>query len=140
MKNYLSRKNAGNDWGLNFFTSPFEDFFKSDFIFNRSVMKTDIKEDEKGYELKVDIPGVEKENITLELNNGYLIVSVKAEEREETENYIRRERSFSGSRSFYVGDNVVEEDVKAKYLNGTLTLFVPKKEANKPEKKNIIIE
>ena len=66
MKNFLTRKNQDDNWGLGLFSNPFEDFFKTDFFFNRSVMKTDVKEDEKGYEIKVDIPGVEKENISLE--------------------------------------------------------------------------
>lgn len=140
MKNFLTRKNQDDNWGLGFFSNPFEDFFKTDFFFNRSVMKTDVKEDENGYEIKVDIPGVEKENISLELDNGYLTVSVKAEEKSENERYVRRERSFYGNRSYYVGDSVTEEDVKAKYYNGTLSILIPKKENVKPEKKNIVID
>ena len=140
MKNFLTRKNQDDNWGLGLFSNPFEDFFKTDFFFNRSVMKTDVKEDEKGYEIKVDIPGVEKENISLELDNGYLTVSVCAEEISETDNYVRRERSVCGNRSYYVGDSVTEEDVKAKYHNGTLSILVPKKEKVKPEKKNIVID
>lgn len=115
-----------------------------------SLMKTDVKETEKGYELDIELPGYQKENVTAELKDGYLII--KAVTRKETpENqeqktagrYIRRERSYgSCQRSFYVGEAVTEEDIKAKFENGILKLALPKKEL-KPaveEKKYIAIE
>ncbi len=120
----------------------FDDFFNTPF-FTRSessMMKTDIKEHDNGYELTIDMPGVKKEDIKAELNDGYLTVSAESnsskDEKDEKGKYICRERyTGSYSRSFYVGDAVTEEDIKAKFENGTLTLEVPKKEAL-PEKQN----
>lgn len=120
----------------------FDDFFNTP-LFTRnesSMMKTDIKEHDNGYELTIDMPGVKKEDIKAELNDGYLTVSAESnsskDEKDEKGKYICRERyTGSYSRSFYVGDAVTEEDIKAKFENGTLTLEVPKKEAL-PEKQN----
>ncbi len=140
MRNYLSRRN--NDLGFNFFEDAFDDFFKPVFYGVKDcAMKTDIKETEKGYELSVDMPGYDKNDISLSLDNGYLKIQAQKQEKDEDEkSFIRRERSFSCSRSYYVGDAVTEEDVKAKYNNGTLELFVPKKEKQIPQKRNIAIE
>ena len=118
----------------------FDDLFNTPF-FTRSeqnMMKTDIKEHDTGYELTVDLPGVKKEDIKAELNDGYLTITAESDtskdEKDEKGKYICRERySGSYSRSFYVGDAVTEEDIKAKFENGTLTLDIPKKEAL-PEK------
>ena len=114
----------------------------------KNMMKTDIKELEGGYELEMDLPGFTKDEITAELKDGYLTVSAtkgldKDEQEKETGKYIRRER-YTGScqRSFYVGEDVTEEDIKAEFKHGLLKLFVPKKEA-KPaveQKKTISIE
>ena len=109
------------------------------------MMKTDVKETESGYELAVDLPGFKKEEIKLELENGYLTISTEKalENKEEKKGKVLRQERYAGtmSRSFYVGDNVTEEDIKAKYENGVLSLSVPKKEARKvPEKKTILIE
>lgn len=128
----------------------FDDFFEypfSDFGASSSLMKTDIKETGNSYELTVDLPGVKKEDVKAELKNGYLNISAVSnrsnDEKNSDGNYIRRERYCgSYSRSFYVGENITEEDIKAKFDNGVLTLTVPKKE-NKPaveEKKYIAIE
>ncbi|MBR3015477.1 MAG: Hsp20/alpha crystallin family protein [Clostridia bacterium] len=110
------------------------------------MMKTDVKETEEGYELDVELPGFKKDEIKLELNNGYLTISTEKsldkEEKTKQGKVLRQER-YSGAmqRSFYVGGNLSEEDVKAKYENGVLSLTVPKKEARKiPEKKQILIE
>ena len=140
MRNNLSRRN--DSFGLGFFDDMFGDFFApSIFRGNKSAMQTDLKETDEGYELFIDMPGFEKKDIELSLSNGYLTVSAKREEREEDEkSYVRRERNLSCSRSYYVGDAVTEEDVKAKYDNGTLTLCVPKKEKQIEKKKNIEIE
>ena len=140
MRNYLSRRN--NDLGFGFFEDAFDDFFKPVFYGVReSAMKTDVKETDSGYELSIDMPGYDKKDINLSLDNGYLKVEAKKEQKEEgKDNFVRRERSFSCSRSYYVGDAVTEEDVKARYENGTLELFVPKKEKQIPQKRNIEIE
>ena len=136
MKNYMQNRNDK--------ISTFDDIFGD--IFNNyrvdkafKEMRTDIKEDEKGYEFSIDMPGYDKKDISLELNDGYVTISAKREESEE-KNYIRRERSCSCQRSFYVGDNVTEEDIKAKLENGTLKLFVPKVEVKEIPKKQITIE
>ena len=142
MRNFLSRR-RDEDFGFDLFDRAFDEFFKPAFFggVQASTMKTDLKENDKEYELSIDMPGYEKSDIALTLENGYLTVTAKREEKEEDEkNYLRRERSYSCSRSYYVGDSVTEEDVKAKYLNGTLNLIVPKKEKQIPQKKNIEID
>ena len=112
------------------------------------VMKTDIKETDNGYELVVDLPGFTKDEVQATLENGYLTISAekgldKDEKEKETGHYIRKER-YAGacSRSFYVGEDVEQSDIKAEFKHGILTLFVPKKEAKAavPERKFIAIE
>ena len=107
------------------------------------MMKTDVKETDDSYEVDVDLPGFKKEEIKLELNNGYLTISTEQSlEKEKKGKTIRQER-YSGAmqRSFYVGGSMTEEDIKARYENGVLSLTLPKKEAKKvPEKKTILIE
>ena len=111
-----------------------------------NVMKTDVKENENGYEVAVDLPGFKKDEINLQLEDGNLTISVTKgldkDEKDKKGNYIRRERyAGSMSRSFYVGDNVTENDIHAKYENGVLTLDIPKKEAKPAEtKRQIAIE
>ena len=109
-------------------------------------MKTDIKEKKDKYIIDMDLPGYEKENIKIEINNGYLIVNAKTshhEDEKEDGKYVKKER-FVGecSRSFYVGEEVKEDDIKASFKNGTLKIEVPKKEESKniPEKKYIPID
>ena len=112
------------------------------------VMKTDIKEMNNGYELIVDLPGFKKDEVHAALENGYLTISAekgldKDEKEKETGRYIRRER-YAGacSRSFFLGKEVHQDDIKAEFKHGILTLFVPKKEA-KPaveQKHSISIE
>ena len=139
MRNFLT--NRRNDFGFNFFDDAFEDFFKPVFYTRQEHMKTDVKETEKEYELAIDMPGFDKKDITLSLENGYLRVEAKREEKEDDgNNYVRRERSFSCARSYYVGDAVTEEDINASYNNGTLNLVVPKKQKEIPQKKNIEIK
>lgn len=111
-----------------------------------SLMKTDVRELEDHYEVDIDLPGFKKEEIKLELEKGKLTVSAarntSEEEKNEEGRVIRQER-YMGSmqRSFYVGDFITEEDVKARFEDGVLKLAVPKKEAPKlPEKKSIAIE
>lgn len=108
------------------------------------IMNTDVKETDNGYEVDIDLPGFKKDDVKVELHDGYLTISaaknVNNDEKKEDGKYIRKER-FSGnmSRSFYVGDDITQEDVYAKYEDGILKLTVPKKEAKKvEEKKNYI--
>ena len=114
---------------------------------NRAAMNTDVKEFDDRYELEFELPGFKKEDIQAELKDGYLIVNAKhqdnKDEKDKEGKYIRRER-YAGAceRSFYVGEDVTQEDIKGEYKHGILKLFVPKKEA-KPaveEKKYISIE
>ena len=109
------------------------------------LMKTDVKEEDNQYEVSVDLPGFAKEDINLELNDGYLTISASKnmnnDKNDKKGRLIRQER-YSGSmqRSFYVGDQITEEDVKAAFHHGGLTLTISKKEQEKlPEKKHIMI-
>ena len=110
------------------------------------LMRTDIKEKKDKYIVDIDLPGYEKEDIKIEVDNGYLIVNAKTshhkDEKEEGK-YVRKER-FVGecSRSFYVGEDVKQEDIKASFRNGTLKIEIPKKDEPKelPEKKYIPID
>lgn len=144
MKNYMEKRNDRNNegWGLNFWEDPFEGFFKPVmYADKRGSMRTDIEETENGYELAVDMPGFEKKDISVTLKDGYLTVEAKRDEKEENgKNYLRRERSFSCSRSYYVGDAISEEDVKAKYDNGVLNVNVPKKQEKEIHSGNIAVE
>lgn len=128
MKNELTRRNQDYD----FFEEAMQDFFPSFYGRNsgRKYMRTDIKESDDAYTMEVELPGLDKKDIHVDLKDGYLNISAEKSEHEEgdkekKDNYIHRERSFSCSRSYYVGD-VAKEDVKAKYENGMLTLVIPK--------------
>ena len=115
--------------------SMFDDFFDStSAAWSGAMMRTDIKETDQGYELMVDLPGIKRENLSLELKNGYLCISAPtgaAPEPASGETYLRRER-FSGAfrRAFYVGDQIQESDIRAKLEDSTLHLFIPKKNQN----------
>ena len=109
-------------------------------------MKTDVREKEDGYEIDMDLPGFKKDQVELTLENGYLTVTANKgfdrDQKDDQGRMIRQER-YAGSmqRSFYVGDNMTEEDVKARFEDGVLHLNLPKKDARKiPEKKTICIE
>ena len=109
------------------------------------VMKTDIKEHKDKYSIMIDLPGYNKDDIKISIEDGYLTVSAtinKNEEEKEHGKFVRRERYFGEcSRSFYVGDNIEVEDIKASFKNGTLNLEVPKKEQKKlVDKKYVQIE
>lgn len=137
----------------------FDDFFEFPFYDDKAekklyghhaanLMKTDIQEHDDGYTMEMDLPGFKKDEIKVELNNGYMTISAakgldEDEKDKKSGKYIRRER-YTGScqRSFYVGEDVTEEDIKAEFKHGILKLFVPKKEA-KPaveQKKYVSIE
>ena len=127
-----------------------DDFFRDDFFrgkdkMNFQLMKTDIREDEKGYLLEVDLPGYKKEDIKIDVTDGYLTIHAKTTDEvneDEKGKYVRRER-FMGecTRSFYVGDDVKEDEIKASFKNGILKLEVPKinPEEKQSEKKYIEI-
>lgn len=124
----------------------FDDLFKDPFFKNETkIMKTDIKENENNYVIDIDLPGYDKENIKVEIEDGYLLVSASQSVNNDDDEgkYLRKERYFGEcSRSFYVGDDIEVEDVKATFKNGILKLEVPKKELKKeiPEKKYVQIE
>lgn len=109
------------------------------------IMKTDVKETEAGYEVAIDLPGFKKEDVTCELKDGYLTVSAekKLEENEKNSEgkYIRRERyTGSQSRSFYVGEGIHEDDIKASFQDGILRLNVPKQSVQQVEDKRHFVQ
>lgn len=151
-------------FGENLFDDFFDDFF--DFpafddkamqkaqrkLYGRhasNMMKTDVQEHDDHYEVDIDLPGFKKEELSLELKEGYLVISAakgldKSETEKKTGKFVRQERyAGSMSRSFYIGEDVKQEDIHAKYENGVLRLSIPKMEEKKPqvaEKKYIAIE
>jgi HSP20 family molecular chaperone IbpA len=147
MSNYLRKRNDLGFLGDSFL----RDFFDYS-PFNREyedLMKTDVIEKENGYELKVNMPGYAKDNIKVSLEKGYLTIEGHVEKTEETpesedkkEKYLRRER-FCGSitRSYYLGDDIVDDNIKANFTNGVLSVVVQKVDPEKLEtKKYIAIE
>lgn len=112
----------------------------------KNMMKTDIRETDEGYEVIMDLPGFKKDEIEVQLENGYLTVSaakgLDKDEADKKGKYICRER-YAGemSRSFYVGEDILDTDIHARFENGILKLNVPKKEAKAVEtKKHVAIE
>lgn len=109
----------------------------------KGLMRTDVKETDGSYELDIDLPGYKKEDVSAQLENGYLTInastSTSNDEKDENGKYIRRER-FTGhcSRSFYVGEAVTQEDVKARFENGILKLSIPKKDSKAIEQNKYI--
>ena len=108
----------------------------------KNLMKTDIKDKGDSYEMVVDLPGFKKEEITVELDHGYLTISAargldQDEKEKDTGKYIRRER-YAGAcqRSFYVGETVTQEDIKAEFKHGILKLMIPKQKPAVEEKKD----
>ena len=138
MKNELRERNY---YGLR--DSLFDNIFFPYEHKESNMMKTDVKENENDYELQVEVPGVNKENISIDYQNGYVTIAAKTnkskDEKDKEGNYIRRERySGSYSRSYYVGE-VDRESIKAKLDNGVLSIIVPKVKAEE-QKKAITIE
>ena len=147
MKTYLQKRNAGSDS----FFDAFNDFFKPMFYDEHlDSMKTDIKETDENYQLEIEMPGFAKNEIQISLENGYLTVSAEKhskepaegseKEQKNPERYIRKECSVSCQRSYYVGDDVEQENIKAKYENGMLCLTVPKVQPKKNAPHTIEIE
>ena len=109
-----------------------------------AIMRTDVKESETGYELDIDLPGFKKEDVQAQLKDGYLTITASTnkdqEQKDETSKYIRRERYYGTcSRSFYVGEDINQEDIKAKFEDGILKVAVPKKEAQPKVEENKFI-
>lgn len=126
----------------NEFWSDFDSLLRP-FDKNARAMRTDIMEDDKKYEFDIDMPGFKKEEISIDINKGYLTVSAKKEEKQEQaekDNYIKRERHFSAGRTYYVGEKVVETEIKAKYENGVLNIVVPKEQPKELPKHKIQID
>lgn len=135
-----------------FMDFPFSKEFEKNFFGNKNplygkhaknMMKTDVRETENGYEVDIDLPGFKKDEITAKLDNGYLTISASKgldkDKKDKDGHYIRRERyAGSMSRSFYIGEGITENDVKAKYEDGILRLSIPKKEPKKVEDKKYI--
>ena len=143
MKHELTERNVHNDY--DFFDEAMNELFPF-FGYNRrrrtqNYMRTDVKENEKEYVMEVELPGLEKKDIGLSVKDGYLNISVQKSESEKDENekYIRRERSFSCSRSYYIGD-VSKEEIRAKYENGILRVSIPKEQPKEPVADKIEIE
>ncbi|MDR2045311.1 MAG: Hsp20/alpha crystallin family protein [Clostridium sp.] len=135
----LTRRNH-NNYNLwdEFFNDP---FFRNPFSNEKSsFMQTDILEKEDQYQLNIELPGFRKEDIHAELKDGYLTILAERnenkEDKDEKGNYIRRER-FSGSckRSFYVGEQIRQEDIGANFKDGILALSVPKAQPKSIEEK-----
>lgn len=127
----------------------FDDMFNDSFLMSGNssrLMKTDIKEKDKEYVIEMDLPGYEKENIKINVADGYLTVhavSSKNSSEKEEGKFVRKERYLGEcSRSFYIGDDVNEDSIKASFKNGILKVEIPKKEAVEelPETKYIEIE
>ncbi|HEY8395694.1 MAG TPA: Hsp20/alpha crystallin family protein [Bacilli bacterium] len=127
----------------NFFDSLFDDFFDFPVYPRRDLMRTDIKRVGDNYQIDVELPGFNKEDIKINLEDGYLTISAKREhsheEKQADEQVIRSERYYGEfSRSYYVG-NISENDISAKYTNGILTVLLPA-EGKAENKKYITIE
>ena len=143
----IFRENLFDDW---FDFPDFRDLDKTERrLYGRHadrLMKTDVHEHDDHYEVDIDLPGFTKEEIRLQLDNGYLTVSASKgldHNKSDKKGKVIRQERYEGSmqRSFYVGEDISEEDVKASFKHGVLSLQIPKKEAPKiPEKKTIMIE
>lgn len=142
MKNYIIKSNGYNH-PMDYVNDALDNFFKPLFYDEKlDSMKTDIREIDNGYQLDIEMPGYEKSDIDISIEDGYLTVSAHKKSKEETDakqRYLRKERSISCQRSYYVSD-IKEADVKATYTNGILSITVPKDEPAPPQKHNIAID
>lgn len=143
-------------FGENLFDDMWDDVFDSMTGFNRhnplygkhckNIMKTDVRETDSSYELDIDLPGFKKDEVKVDLKNGYMTISaakcLDKESEKKNERYIRKER-YSGqmTRSFYVGEDIEPKDVSAKFEDGILKVSLPKKEhKGLPQSSSISIE
>ena len=128
--------------GFDVFDDMFDGFFpKSEF--NNAVMRTDVYEKDGYYNLDIELPGYNKEDVQMDIVDGYLNIkathNVSNEEKDAKGNLVRSERRFGTcSRSFYVGDNIKAEDIKAKFDNGILNIVMPSKEQKSIETKQVV--
>ncbi|WP_025725239.1 Hsp20/alpha crystallin family protein [Acholeplasma granularum] len=134
----LSRQNRG------FFDDFFEDFKLLNPGLSSNLMKTDIKETDKSYELSVELPGFDKNDVKVSLDNGYLIIEATTDKTTEDNakdgRFIKRERHYgSMQRSYYVG-NLTLDDIKGEFKNGILHLDIPKENKKEPEKRYLEIK
>lgn len=142
MKHYLQTK-TNDTYDL---FDAFNDLFRPVFYDEQHDLRTNIKETADSYELDVEMPGYSKDQIKISLEQGYLVVSAKKENKEgdKDENgvmhFIRKEITESCQRSYYVGEDVTDEQIKAKYDNGILSLVVPKSKPKQVQNKYIAIE
>lgn len=132
------------NFGFDLFDEMFKDPFFSRMDRQTAMMKTDIKEKDGDYLMEIDLPGFAKEDINAELQNGYMTITAKKDESKDTKdedgNYIHRERyTGSCSRSFYVGEGITEEDIKASFKDGILRLAIPKEEPKRLEDQRKLI-
>lgn len=131
------------DGGRSLFDA-FDSLFKPVFFDETREMRTDIKETDSGYQLDIEMPGFNKDELKVSLEDGYLTVSGEKNTKEENgkkgEKYLRKERSESFQRSYYVGTEIAEDSIKAKYENGVLCLFVPKTQPKQIQSRSINIE
>ncbi len=138
MKRYLPQHYENDS-----FFDALDSLFKPVFFDETKEMRTDIKETDEGYQLDIEMPGFKKSELGVSLENGYLTVSGTKhveEKQDKKEKYLRKERSESFQRSYYVGDEVSEKDVKAKYEDGVLYLTVPKSKPKQIQSHSINIE
>ena len=131
-------------FGQSLFDDVFTHPFYTDKVETTGLMKTDVKDTDKGYEFIMDLPGVKKENINIERKNGYLIVNVSSDsdgqDVNDLEKYIRRERyTGSCSRRFYIGDRIKDQDISAGFKNGLLQIFVNKADEEEGAEKDTCI-
>ena len=130
--------------GLTTFNNLFDDMFDDSFFRSyNSYMKTDIKEVDNQYVLDIEMPGFNKKDISVELNDGYLTISCNKStnnDEKDTKGIIIRQERYSGScsRSFYVGDSIKKGDIKANYDNGELKIYLPKTTTKEVENHNYI--
>ncbi len=117
-----------------------DDFFRPVFFDEYKAMRTDVKETDDSYQLDVETPGFKKDEIAVTLEDGYLTVSAKKDNKDDKSKYVRREISETYQRSYYVGEDVSEKDIKAKYENGILSLEIPKSQPKQIKSHTIDIE
>lgn len=142
MKNFMTKYNRYDNPIDSFFDDAFSNLFRPVFYDEKfDSMKTDIIEHENDYELDVELAGYDKQNIAIDYENEYVTIRASRSEESESEkgNYLRKERSVSCQRSYYVGE-IDDSKIKASYHDGVLQVTVPKAEAQKPQKKSINID
>ena len=143
----LLQRTMNDDFFDDFFSTPSWSTFSSACTNSANAMKTDIQEFDDRYQLELELPGYRKEDVKAQLKDGYLTISASRSSNQDTKDengsYLRRERYYgASSRSFYVGDKMTEEDIKARFENGILHVEIPKKEETKQveQEKYIAIE